>query len=83
MRKARKRAFLFSEGVTGSVLSLLPAQEGWEEVADYALEWALANATRPAATPARSRVTRPIEAGRVDYLRARAATGSTAAFPKR
>jgi pimeloyl-ACP methyl ester carboxylesterase len=31
---------------------LLPAQEGWEEVADYALEWALANATQPAATPA-------------------------------
>jgi pimeloyl-ACP methyl ester carboxylesterase len=31
---------------------LLPAQEGWEEVADYALEWALANATLPAATPA-------------------------------
>jgi hypothetical protein len=23
--------------------------EGWEEVADYALEWAEANATRPAA----------------------------------
>lgn len=31
---------------------LLPAQEGWEEVADYALEWALANATQRAATPA-------------------------------
>ena len=31
---------------------LLPAQEGWEEVAAYALEWALANATQPAATPA-------------------------------
>ena len=31
---------------------LLPAQEGWEEVADYALEWALANTTQPAATPA-------------------------------
>jgi pimeloyl-ACP methyl ester carboxylesterase len=31
---------------------LLPAQEGWEEVADYALEWALAHATQPAATPA-------------------------------
>ena len=28
---------------------LLPAQEGWEEVADYALEWALANATQPEA----------------------------------
>ena len=28
---------------------LLPAQEGWEEVADYALDWALANATHPAA----------------------------------
>jgi hypothetical protein len=24
-------------------------QDGWEEVADYALEWATANATRPAA----------------------------------
>jgi hypothetical protein len=23
-------------------------QDGWEEVADYALEWAMANATRPA-----------------------------------
>ena len=31
---------------------LLPAQEGWEEVADYALEWALANATQPAGTRA-------------------------------
>ena len=31
---------------------LLPAQEGWEEVADYALDWALANATHPAAIPA-------------------------------
>jgi hypothetical protein len=31
---------------------LLPAQEGWKEIADYALEWALANATQPAATPA-------------------------------
>jgi hypothetical protein len=31
---------------------LLPAQEGWEEVADCALEWALANATQPAAIPA-------------------------------
>ena len=31
---------------------LLPAQEGWEEVADYALEWALANATQPTAIPA-------------------------------
>jgi pimeloyl-ACP methyl ester carboxylesterase len=30
---------------------LLPAQEGWEEVADYALEWALANAKQPAVTP--------------------------------
>jgi hypothetical protein len=25
-------------------------QEGWEEVADYALEWVTANATRPAAS---------------------------------
>jgi pimeloyl-ACP methyl ester carboxylesterase len=33
---------------------LLPAQEGWEEVADYALEWALANATQPAALPHRA-----------------------------
>jgi len=31
---------------------LLPAQEGWEEVADYALDWALANATHRAAIPA-------------------------------
>jgi pimeloyl-ACP methyl ester carboxylesterase len=31
---------------------LLPAQEGWEEVADYALDWALANATHPTAIPA-------------------------------
>ena len=31
---------------------LLPAQEGWEEVADYALEWAVANAKQPAVTPA-------------------------------
>ena len=31
---------------------LLPAQEGWEEVADYALDWALANATHPAGIPA-------------------------------
>ena len=31
---------------------LLPAQEGWEEIADYALDWALANATQPTATPA-------------------------------
>ena len=28
---------------------LLPAQDGWEEVADYALDWALANAGRTAA----------------------------------
>jgi hypothetical protein len=26
--------------------------EGWEEAADYALDWALANATHPAAIPA-------------------------------
>ena len=31
---------------------LQTAQDGWEEVADYALEWALAHATQPAATPA-------------------------------
>jgi len=31
---------------------LLPAQEGWEEVADYALDWALANATHPTTIPA-------------------------------
>ena len=24
---------------------LLPAQEGWEEIADYALDWAVAHAT--------------------------------------
>ena len=28
---------------------LLPAQEGWEAIADYALDWALANAGRTAA----------------------------------
>ena len=28
---------------------LLPSQDGWEEVADYALDWALANAGRTAA----------------------------------
>jgi pimeloyl-ACP methyl ester carboxylesterase len=27
---------------------LMPAQEGWEEVADYALEWALRHARMPA-----------------------------------
>jgi pimeloyl-ACP methyl ester carboxylesterase len=26
---------------------LMPAQEGWEEVADYALEWAIAHARQP------------------------------------
>ena len=31
---------------------LLPAQEGWEEIADYALDWALANATHPTTIPA-------------------------------
>ncbi len=31
---------------------LLPAQEGWEEVADYALEWALAHATTRAMSSA-------------------------------
>ena len=29
---------------------LMPAQEGWEEVADYALEWALAHAGKTVAT---------------------------------
>jgi pimeloyl-ACP methyl ester carboxylesterase len=33
---------------------MLPAQEGWEEVADYALEWALAHAIQPATAPADS-----------------------------
>lgn len=28
---------------------LMPSQEGWEEVADYALEWAIANQRQPAA----------------------------------
>jgi pimeloyl-ACP methyl ester carboxylesterase len=28
---------------------LLPAQEGWEEIADYALQWALEHAVQPAA----------------------------------
>ena len=31
---------------------LLPAQDGWQEVADYALDWALSHATRRAATSA-------------------------------
>ena len=26
---------------------LIPAQEGWEEIADYALEWALEHAVTP------------------------------------
>ena len=30
---------------------LLPAQDGWEEVADYALEWAVEHATAPAGPP--------------------------------
>jgi pimeloyl-ACP methyl ester carboxylesterase len=33
---------------------LLPAQEGWEEVADYALEWALSHAGGTAASGART-----------------------------
>ena len=38
---------------------LLPAQEGWEEIADYALEWAVAHATgQSAATGLRSRAPR-------------------------
>ena len=28
---------------------LLPSQEGWEEVADYALDWAMKHARMPAA----------------------------------
>jgi pimeloyl-ACP methyl ester carboxylesterase len=28
---------------------LLPAQEGWEEIADHALQWALEHAVQPAA----------------------------------
>jgi hypothetical protein len=28
---------------------LMPAQEGWEEIADYALEWAVRHATTPSA----------------------------------
>ena len=31
---------------------LLPSKDGWEEVADYALDWALSHATRAAATRA-------------------------------
>ncbi len=27
---------------------LLPAQEGWEEIADYVLDWALEHAVAPA-----------------------------------
>ena len=34
---------------------LLPAQEGWEEVADYALEWALEHATTRAVSSAEPR----------------------------
>jgi pimeloyl-ACP methyl ester carboxylesterase len=30
---------------------LLPAREGWEEIADYALDWALEHAKPPAAAP--------------------------------
>jgi pimeloyl-ACP methyl ester carboxylesterase len=30
---------------------LLPAQDGWEEIADYALEWAVAHAKRSGAQP--------------------------------
>jgi pimeloyl-ACP methyl ester carboxylesterase len=33
---------------------LLPAQPGWEEVADYALEWALQHASTPAPASARA-----------------------------
>jgi pimeloyl-ACP methyl ester carboxylesterase len=33
---------------------LLPAQDGWEEVADYALEWALSHAKRATAAEART-----------------------------
>ena len=33
---------------------LLPAQRGWEEVADYALEWALRHASAPARATARA-----------------------------
>jgi hypothetical protein len=32
---------------------LLPAQQGWEEIADYALEWAISHA-QAAATRARA-----------------------------
>ena len=28
---------------------LLPAQEGWEQIADHALQWALEHAVQPAA----------------------------------
>jgi hypothetical protein len=28
---------------------LMPAQEGWEEIADHALQWALEHAVQPAA----------------------------------
>ena len=31
---------------------LLPATDGWQEVADYALDWALSHATKRAATSA-------------------------------
>ena len=29
---------------------LMPAQDGWEEIADYALEWAVANARQRSRT---------------------------------
>jgi hypothetical protein len=29
----------------------MPSQEGWEEVADYALTWAVEHASTSAATP--------------------------------
>ena len=31
---------------------LLPAKDGWQEVADYALDWALSHASQPATTGA-------------------------------
>ena len=40
---------------------LLPAQEGWEEVADYALDWALEHA---AASAHEGRPASPTSAGR-------------------
>jgi hypothetical protein len=35
-----------------AILPDLPSKDGWQEVADYALDWALGHATQAAATRA-------------------------------